>query len=80
MKYLKSFFENTKVKNFEIDDIIKCIEVKGYIFTEMVRDKKDHKLNKPLRPLTVDDDGLITVEYDGGEAEVNLSNVSKIEF
>jgi len=80
MKYLKYFFETTKVKNFEIEDIIKCIENKGYIFTEIVKDQKDHKPDKPLRPLSVDDDGLITVEFDGGEAEVDLSNVSKIEF
>ena len=80
MKYLKSFFENTKLKNFEIDDIIDCIENKGYIFTEMVKDKKDHNPDKPLRPLCVDDDGLITVDFDGSEAEVELKNVEKIEF
>ena len=80
MKYLKSFFENTKLKNFEIDDIIDCIENKGYIFTEMVKDKKDHNPDKPLRPLSVDDDGLITGDFEGGEAEVELKNVEKIEF
>ena len=80
MKYLKSFFENTKLKNFEIDDIIDCIENKGYIFTEMLRDKRDHNPDKPLRPLSVDDDGLITVDFDGSEAEVELKNVEKIEF
>ena len=80
MKYLKSFFENTKLKNFEIDDIIDCIENKGYIFTEMVKDKKDHNPDKPLRPLSVDDDGLITVDFDGSEAEVELKNVEIIEF
>ncbi len=80
MKYLKSFFETTKIKNFEIDDIIDCVENKGYIFTEIVRGEVDHNPDKPLRPLSVDDDGLITVEYDGGEAEVDLRNVSKIEF
>lgn len=80
MKYLKSFYENTKIKNFEIEDIIKCIENKGYIFTEVVKDKKDHNPDKPLRPLSVDDDGLITVDFDGSEAEVELKNVEKIEF
>jgi len=80
MKYLKSFFENTKLKNFEIEDIINCIENKGYIFTEIVKDQRDHNPDKPLRPLSVDDDGLITVDFDGGEAEVELSKVSKVEF
>jgi len=80
MKYLKSFFENTKLKNFQIEDVIDCIQNKGYIFTEVVKNKKDHNPDKPLRPLSVDDDGLITVEVDGSEYEVDLKNVDKIEF
>ena len=33
-----------------------------------------------LNPMSVDDDGLITVEVDGKEYEVELKNVEKIEF
>ena len=40
----------------------------------------DHNPDKPLRPLSVDDDGLITVEVDGSEYEVDLKNVEKLEF
>jgi hypothetical protein len=80
MKYLKSFFENTKLKNFQIEDVIDCIKNKGYIFTEVVKNKMYHNPDKPLRPLSVDDDGLITVEVDGSEYEVDLKNVEKLEF
>jgi hypothetical protein len=46
----------------------------------VVKNKMDHNPDKPLRPLSVDDDGLITVEVDGSEYEVDLKNVEKIEF
>ena len=79
MRYLK-FFEAFKYKNFTIEDIIDCIQSNGFIYATIVKDLPDNDPDMAINPMSVDDDGLITVEIDGSEYEVDLKNVDKIEF
>lgn len=79
MKWIK-FFEDFKVNNFTIDDIIKCIKSGGVIYATIVKNLKNNDPKEPLTVVSVDDDGLITVEYDGSEYEIELKDVEKIEY
>lgn len=79
MKYL-NFFETFKYKNFTLEDIRRCIMSKGFIYATIVNNLPDNDPDMALNPMSVDDDGLITVEVDGKEYEVDLENVDKIEF
>ena len=55
MKYLE-LFEAFKQKNIEIEDVVKCIESGGVIFTKIVENLPSHDdIEKPLRPVSVDD-------------------------
>ncbi len=84
MKWIK-FFEDFKNNNEEgslitVDDIIKCIKEKGVIFSTIVKEYPNNNPDKPLTPIDIDEDGLITVEVDGEEYYVDLNDVEKIEF
>ena len=79
MRYLK-FFEAFKYKNFTIEDIIDCIQSNGFIYATIVKDLPDNDPDMAINPMSVDDDGLITVDINGSEYEVDLKNVDKIEF
>ena len=84
MKYLK-LFEDFKNNNEEgslitIEDIIKCIKDNGSIYATIVHNFPNNDPKEPLRPVDIDEDGLITVDYDGKEYEVDLRDVEKIEF
>ena len=78
MKWMK-FFEDFKVKNITQEDIIKCIKKSGFIYATIVKEFPDNNPKDPLKPVSIDEDGLITVEYDGKEYEVELKDVEKIE-
>ena len=84
MKYLK-LFEDFKNNNEEgslitIDDIIKCIKDNGSIYATIVHNFPNNDPKEPLRPVDIDEDGLITVDYDGEQYEVDLRDVEKIEY
>ncbi len=78
MKYVK-LFEDFKVNNITQEDIINCIKKRGVIYSSIVKKlvRKDPK--DPLFPVSIDEDGLITIEYEGNEYEVDLKDVEKIE-
>lgn len=84
MKYLK-LFEDFKNNNEEgslitIEDIIKCIKDNGCIYSTIVHNFPNNDPKEPLRPVDIDEDGLITVDYDGEQYEVDLRDVEKIEY
>ena len=84
MKWIK-LFEDFKQNNEEgslitLDDIIKCIKGEGVVYATAVKDLPGIEEDEPLRPVSVDDDGLVTIEYDGSEYEIDLHNIKKIEF
>ena len=78
MKYLK-LFEDFKQKNITIDDVVKCIYDGGVLYATIINDFTDNDPETPLNPLSVDEDGLVTVEIDGNNYEVELKNINKIE-
>jgi len=73
-------FEDFKVNNFTLEHVIKCIKGNGVIYATIVKDLPDNDPKEPLRAVSVDDDGLITVEFDGNEYQVDLNDVEKIEY
>jgi hypothetical protein len=84
MKWMK-LFEDFKQNNEEgtlitLDDVIKCIREGGVIYSTIVNDLPDNDPEEPLKPISVDDDGLVTIEYDNDQYEVDLNNIKKIEF
>lgn len=79
MKYLK-LFEDFKVKNITQEDVIACIQKRGKIYATIVKDFPGNDPKEPLNPLSVDEDGLVTVDYDGSEYEVNLNDIERIEL
>lgn len=84
MKWIK-LFEDFKSNNEEgnlitLDDIINCIKNNGVIYTTIIKNLPDNDPEEPLKPLSVDDDGLITIEYNDNEYEVDIKNVKNIEF
>lgn len=79
--------ENESYKNnneegtlITIDDIIKCINNNGVIYATIVNDNPDNDPDKGLKPLDIDEDGLISVSTDDGNFTVNLKNVERIEL
>lgn len=79
LKYIK-LYEAFKQNNINHDDIIKCIDSGGVIYTSIVRNFPENDPEEPLHPVSVDDDGLITVEKDGRNYEVDTKDVKKIEY
>lgn len=84
MKWIK-LFEDFKTNNQEgdlitEDDIIKCIKSGGVIYSTIVKDYSDNNPNDPIKPVSIDEDGLITVDIDGNQYSVDVKSVEKVEF
>jgi len=79
MKYLK-LFETFKVNNITSDDIIKCIKHGGVLYATIVKNLPNNDPKEPLKVVSIDEYGLITVLYDGKEYEINIKNVEKIDY
>lgn len=79
MKWIK-LFEDFKVNNITQEDIIKCAKSGGVIYATIVKNLPDNDPKEPLRVVSVDEDGLITIEFDGNEYEVDMKDVEKIEY
>lgn len=79
MKWLK-IFEDFKKSKYSIDDIIRCIETDGSIYSDIIKDYPKNDPEQPLRPIDIDDDGNITVNIEGNLYEIELRNVNKIDF
>lgn len=73
------YFESFKVKNITIQDVIECIEKGGVIYATIIHDFPENDPKIPLRPLSVDENGTVTVDANGSIFEVELQNIDKIE-
>ena len=71
MKYIKLFEDH----NWKIDRINSIIRSGGFIKSKFVKNLPDHNIDDPIRALSIDDDGLITVDVSGKEYEVDIENV-----
>lgn len=78
-KFIKTF-ESFKVNRINLEDIIKCIDGGGVIYADIVKEYPDNDPQEAIRPVSVDDDGLVTVEIDGGLYYVNLDKINRIEY
>lgn len=84
MRWLK-IFEDFKRNNEEgtlitQDDIIKCIKENGLVFATIVHNFPDNDPEVGMRPVDIDEDGLITVEVGGSEYTIDLDDIEKIEI
>jgi len=73
-------FEDYKTRNFTVDDIVSCIDNGGVVYASVVKGLPGNDPGTPLRPVSVDDSGVVTVSLDGSYHEVRLSNVDRIEW
>lgn len=82
MKLLKSFklFENLKVKNITEDDIINAIKSGGWVWATIINNLPNNDPDEELKPVSIDEDGLVTILYKGSEYEVDLKNIEKVDF
>lgn len=71
-------FDQFEYSRFSEDDIISVIKNGDFIYVKNIKNLPDHEEENPVRPLDIDDDGLITIEVDGKDYEVNLKNVIKL--
>lgn len=84
MKYIK-LFENFKKNNQEgtlitKEDVIECIKKNGLIYTNIIHNYPNNDPETGLKPVDIDNDGLITVEIENNEYTVDLEDLTKIEF
>jgi hypothetical protein len=84
MKWIK-LFEDFKENNEEgslitQDDIIKCIKNRGKIYATIVNDFPKNNPKKPLTPIDVDSDGLVSVKIGSKIKGVNIKNIERIEY
>ena len=84
MRHIK-LYEDFKTNNQEgtlitIDDVINCIKSGGVLYATVIKDLPDNDPKEPLNPVSVDDDGLVTIVYDDNEYEIKLDNIEKVEF
>lgn len=79
MKWIKLYeeFQDSKVS---IEDIIDCIEKGGQIYSDIVKEYPKNDPSEPLTPLSIDDDGIIAVEIDGKNYEIDIKDVKKIDY
>ncbi len=83
MKWVK-YFEDFKINNINSDninqdDIIDCIKNNGFIYSSIIKNYPDNDPKEPMRPVSIDDDGLVTVDIYGSEYSVELKNIERIE-
>lgn len=84
MKWIK-LFEDFKNNNLEgtlitSDDIIECIKCGGSVYATIIKDFPNNDPEEPLTPVSIDEDELVTIEYDSNEYEISLKDIEKIEY
>ena len=78
MKHIK-LFEDFKVKGITINDIINCIENGGVIYCDIIHNYPDHDKNDKLYPVSVDDK-IVSVIIDGVNYDIDLKDITKMEY
>jgi len=71
--------ESSKVMNITQEDVIKCIRNGRFISAQTIKGIPNND-DKELKPLSIDDDGLITALYNGKEYEIELKNVKRVDI
>lgn len=71
--------ERFKYKNITPEEIRETIKKGGYIYATIVKGFPNNDKNEPLKPVDIDSDGLITVEFRGQIYEVDIEDVDKVD-
>lgn len=85
MKLIKTFeqFKKTgleyKFKNITTDDIRNLIISGGFVYATKVPGFPNNDPDAKLKPISVDDDGLITVEFEDSIYEIEIKKLDKID-
>jgi hypothetical protein len=79
MKWLR-LFDDFSGSKYKIDDVIRCIQNDGFVYSMIVKELPNNNPKKALKPISVDDDGNITIELDGEMYQVDLKDVDKIDY
>lgn len=74
LKLFREFSEST----FSVDDIVKSIEAGDLLRVKNIKNLPDHDESDPVKPISVDDDGLVTISTDSGDFEVTIDNIKEI--
>lgn len=77
MRHIK-LFEDFKKNGITVDDVVKCISNDGVLYATIINNFPDNDPEIPLKPVSVDDDGLVTVELDGKNYEIDIKNIDSI--
>lgn len=87
MRYIKRFNESNEFKRNNIEgtlitreDIIKCIKNRGLVYATIIKNYPNNDPTFGHTPVDIDDDDLVTIEYDGNEYCIDLKNIEKVEF
>ena len=80
MNLIKSYhkFNESEQTKFSKEDIIKCYEEDRPIFAEIIGNFPNNDKDLPLKVVSVDDDGLISVLIDNELKFVELKNVDRL--
>lgn len=73
MKHLKYF------ESVSLDDVIGCIDNGNVLYIKAIPEVPGHNPEEAVRPVSITDDGIITIEINGEYHDALLRNVSKIE-
>ncbi len=80
IKLYEDFMNNNQEGSLiSIDDVIDCIKGGGSVYAKIIKDFPGNDPDNPLKPLSVDDDGLVTVDFEGKEYEIPIKNITRIE-
>lgn len=84
MKFIKTFerFKNNNIEGnlITIKDILNCIKKDGVIYSSIIIDYPDNDPETPLKPIDIDEDGLISILTDDGNYTVDIKDVERIEY
>ena len=79
IKLYEDFLNNQEGSLITIDKIIDCIRSNGSVYARIIKDFPGNDPDAPLTPLSVDEDGLVTVDFEGKEYEIPIKHITKIE-
>jgi len=80
LKLYEDFISNNIIGDIiKEEDIISCIKNGGVVYATIIKDYPDNDPNTALRPVSIDEYGVVTVEIDGSEYEIDIKNIEKVK-
>jgi hypothetical protein len=79
IKLYEDFLNNQEGSLITIDEIIDCIKNDGSVYARIIKDFPGNDPDKPLKPLSIDEFGLVTVDFEGKEYEIPIKYITRVE-